>query len=57
MLGIAYHNLATEEEACKNAEAALQAYLRAYNVMREHNPPNHELCKKFDKAYEEAKLV
>jgi len=57
MLAIAYHNLATEEEACSNAEAALQAYLRAANLMREHHHPQHELCVKFGKAYDEAKVV
>lgn len=57
MLAIAYHNLATEEEACKNGEAALQAYLRAYNLIREHNHPQHELCQKFGRAYEEARAV
>ena len=57
MLAIAYHNLATEEEACKNSEAALQAYLRAYNLVREYNPPQHELCQKFGLAYEDAKAV
>ena len=57
MLGIAYHNLATEEEACRNADAALQAYLRAYNLMREHHAPQHDLCRKFEKAYDDAKIV
>jgi len=57
MLAISYHNLATEEEACGNAEAALQAYLRAANLIREHNHPQHELCVKFGKAYDEAKVV
>lgn len=57
MLAIAYHNLATEEEACKNGEAALQAYLRAFNLVREYNPPQHELCVKFGRAYEEARAV
>jgi len=55
MLAIAYHNLATEEEACKNPEAALQAYLRAFNLISEHNHPQHELCMKFGRAYEEAR--
>jgi len=57
MLAIAYHNLATEEEACKNPEAALQAYLRAFNLISEHNHPQHELCMKFGRAYEEARAV
>jgi hypothetical protein len=57
MLGIAYHNLATEEEACKNIEASLQAYLRASNLMQEYNHPQHELCIKFAQAYEEARFV
>ena len=57
MLAIAYHNLATEEEACKNPEAALQAYLRAFNLISEHNHPQHELCAKFGRAYEEARGV
>lgn len=57
MLAIAYHNLATEEEAFAHTEAALQAYLRAFNIIREYNPPHHELCVKFGRAYEEAKTV
>mmetsp|Transcript_20318 Transcript_20318/g.17570 ORF Transcript_20318/g.17570 Transcript_20318/m.17570 type:complete len:81 (-) Transcript_20318:2609-2851(-) len=55
MLGIAYHNLAVEEDHCKEYDAASQSYHKAFSLVEEYNGPNDPLCIKFKKSYEDAK--
>ena len=52
MLGIAYHNLAVEEDHCKEYDAASQSYHKAFSLVEEYNGPNDPLCIKFKKSYE-----
>jgi len=54
MLAIAYHNLGIEESFCNDEEAALQAYLKAYKIIEEHNGTDDRLYKKFKQAHDDA---
>jgi len=57
MLAIAYHNLGTEEEACRNLEAAAQSYFKAFRVAEEHLSHLPQLIDKFRASYDQVKDV
>lgn len=57
MLAIAYHNLGTEEEACKNLEGAAQSYFKAFRVAEEHLSHLPQLIDKFRVSYDQVKDV
>jgi len=54
MLAIAYHNLGIEESFCKDEEAALQAYFKAYKIIEEHSGAGDKLYVKFKQAHDDA---
>lgn len=57
MLSIAYYNLGVEEDYCKNIEAALEAYAKAFKLAEEYNGPKDQVTLRFQQTYMEAQSV
>ena len=57
MLAIAYHNLGSEEDYCKNLEGAVQSYFKAFRLYEENFGPDDPIIEKFKNSYEEARQV
>jgi hypothetical protein len=57
MLAISYHNLAVEEDFCKEPEAAIHSYNQAFQIIEKYKGPQDPLYSKFKTAYAESKRV